>query len=63
MFADVKTRNKRPGGSSYKFFYKNYLRNMKYNVNSRCIFHIILVGILSILILSVKNKGSRVVFA
>ena len=45
------TRSKRSGGSSYKFLYKNYLQNLKYNVNSGCI----LVGFLSILILSVKN--------
>ena len=37
--------------------YKNYLQNLKYNVNSGCIFHLILVGILSILILSVENIG------
>ena len=51
------TRSKRSGGSSYKFLYKNYLQNLKYNVNGGCIFHFILVGILSILILSVKNIG------
>ena len=51
------TRNKRFDGSSYKFIYKNYLQNLKYNVNSGFIFHFILVGILSILILSVKNIG------
>ena len=39
------------------YIYKNYLQNLKYNVNSGCIFHLILVGILSILILSVKNTG------
>ena len=45
---------------SYKFLYKNYLQNLKYNVNSRYT----LVGILSILILSVKNiGGGGVVFA
>ena len=43
------------------YSYKNYL--LKYNVNSGCIFHLILVGILCILILSVKKRGSGVVFA
>ena len=38
-------------------FYKKYLENLKHNVKRVCIFHLILVGILSILILSVKNKG------
>ena len=42
---------------SYKFLYNNYLQNLKYNVNSGCIFHLILVAILSILILSVKNRN------
>ena len=32
-------------------------QNMKYNIKEACIFHLILVGILSILILSVKNRG------
>ena len=39
------------------YIYKNYLQNLKYNVNSGCIFHLILIGILSILILSVKDRG------
>ena len=34
-----------------------YLQNLKYNVKGACIFHLILVDILSILILSVKNRG------
>ena len=38
-------------------FYKSYLQNLKYNVKSGCIFHLILVGILSISLLSIKNKG------
>ena len=37
-------------------FYKKYLQNLKYSVKRECIFHLILVGILSILILSVKNR-------
>ena len=63
LLNDVKTsiykaaRNKRFDGSYYKFLYKNYLQNLKLNVNSGFIFHFILVGILSILILSVKNIG------
>ena len=38
------------------YIYKNYLQNLKYNVNSGCIFHLILIGILSILTLSVKDE-------
>ena len=38
-------------------FYKKYLQNLKYNVKRACIFHLILVGIPSSLILSVKNRG------
>ena len=37
-------------------FYKRYLQNLKYNVKRARIFQLILVGILSILILSVKNR-------
>ena len=36
MSADVNTSMKQKikiGGSSYKFLYKNYLQNLKYNVN------------------------------
>ena len=36
---------------------KKYLQNFKYNVKRVYIFHLILVGIPSILILSVKNTG------
>ena len=39
-------------------FYKKYFQNLKYNVKRACIFHLILVGVLSIfMILSVKNMG------
>ena len=37
-------------------FYKKYLENLKYNVKKVCSLHLIFVGILSILILSVKNR-------
>ena len=45
---------------SYEFFwfyFKRYLENLKYNVKRACMFHLILFGILSILIFSVKNRG------
>ena len=38
-------------------FYKRYLQNLKYNVKRVCILRLILFGILSILILSVKYRG------
>ena len=38
-------------------FYKKYLQNLKYNAKKACIFHLILVCVLSILILSIKNRG------
>ena len=38
-------------------FYKMYLQNMKDSVKRACIFHLILVGILSILIVFVKNMS------
>ena len=41
---------------SYKFYNKD-LQNLKYSVKRACIFHLISVGILSILIFSVKNRG------
>ena len=37
-------------------FYKKYLQNLKYSVKRAYIFYLILVGILSILILFVKNR-------
>ena len=36
-------------------FHKKYLQNLKYNVEQMCIFHLILLGIPSNLILSIKN--------
>ena len=36
---------------------KKFLQNFKYIVNRECIFHLILVGIRSTLILSIKNRG------
>ena len=38
---------------------KKYLQNLKYNVNRGCIFHLILGGIPSTLILPIKNRGIR----
>ena len=40
-----------------KIFYKKYLQNMKDSVKRACIFHLILIGILSILIVFVKNRS------
>ena len=52
----IKTRDKRSGGCRHLAnFYKNYLQNLKYNVKKECIFHLIVIGILSILILSFKK--------
>ena len=42
---------------------KEYFQNMKYNVKGTCIFQFILVGVLPILILSVKNRGGWFFFA
>ena len=39
------------------FIRSTYIQNLKYNVKTVCIFHLILVDILSILLLSVKNRG------
>ena len=36
---------------------KKFLQNLKYIVNRECIFHLILVGIRSTLILFIKNRG------
>ena len=38
-------------------FFKKSLQKFKYNVKKVCIFQLILVGIPSILILSIKNRG------
>ena len=43
--------------------YKSYLQNLKYNVKSGCIFHLILVGFLSISILYIIRPQSIVWFA
>ena len=50
------TKSKISGGLYLTSFYKN-VQNLKYNIKGACMFHLILVGILSILILSVKNRG------
>ena len=36
-------------------FYKKYFENLKYHVKRTCIFHLILVGVLSTFILYVKT--------
>ena len=41
-----------------RIFRKIYLQNLKYNVKSGSIFNLILVGVPSSLILSIKNIGS-----
>ena len=43
-------------------FNKEYLQNLKYNVKRACIFHLILLGIPSSLILSVKSSGFAVFY-
>ena len=56
--ADVKAnKNKRIWWLYLTNFYKKYLQNLKYIVKKVFIFHLILVGILSILPLSIKNRG------
>ena len=63
MSADVKTSVKQQEIKDLLvhltnfYIYKNYLQNLKCSINSWCIFHLILIGILSILILSVKDRG------
>ena len=42
-------------------FYKKYPQDLKYNIKKGMYFHLILVGILSILLLSVKNMGELLV--
>ena len=39
-------------------FYKKYLQNLRYNIKQSCIFHLILLGNSSNLILSFKNRGN-----
>ena len=51
------TKSKISGGLYLTSLYKMYVQNLKYNIKGACMFHLILVGILSILILSVKNRG------
>ena len=63
MFADVKARIKQEINDMVAHltnFNKKYLQNLKYNVKRGCIFHLILVVILLILILSVKNWEVKV---
>ena len=50
------TRNKRSGGFSYKFS-QAVPSKLEVNKKRRCIFHSILVGIPSILILSIGGGG------
>ena len=61
--ADVKARIKQEINDMVAHltnFNKKYLQNLKYNVKRGCIFHLILVVILLILILSVKNWEVKV---
>ena len=59
----IKTRYKRSGCCIYLTnFYKKQLQTLKCNLKRACIFYLILVGILSILILSVRT-GVTVFFA
>ena len=53
---DAKKRNKRTGSCILKLFKEVPSQNLKYNVKQACIFNLILVGIPSSLILSVKNR-------
>ena len=53
------TKSKISGGLYVTSFYNMHVQNLKYNIKGACMFHLILVGILSILILSVKNRGGR----
>ena len=50
------TKSKISEGLYLKSFYNMYVQNLKYNIKGACMFHLILVGILSILILSIKNN-------
>ena len=43
-------------------FNKKYIQNLKYSVKRACIFHLILLGIPSSLILSVKSSGCTVFY-
>ena len=43
-------------------FNKKYLQNLKYNVKRTCIFHLILLGFPSSMILSVKSSGCAVFY-
>ena len=45
-------------GLCISFNFGKYLQNVKYNVKQVCVFHLILVGISSSLILPVKNVGN-----
>ena len=51
------TKSKISGGLYVTKFYNMYVQNLKYNIKGACMFHLILVGILSILIFSVKSRG------
>ena len=51
------TKGKISWGLYVTSFYNMYVQNLKYSIKGACMFHLILVGVLSILILSVKNRG------
>ena len=62
IYADVKSNIKQEIKDLVQWlhlinYYKKHLQNFKYNVKRVCSFHLILVGIPSIFILSVKNRG------
>ena len=57
MSADVKANIKQEIKDLVAYLTKEYLQNLKYNIKRGCIFHLILVGIPFVLILSVNNRG------
>ena len=56
------TRNKRTSSCILYLFTEVTSQNLKYIVKQACIFNLILIGIPSSLILSVKNRGWRVFY-
>ena len=59
MSADVRQKEIKDLLTYLTILCKTYLQNLKYNVNRGCIFHLILGGIPSTLILPIKNRGVR----
>ena len=61
-YKNIETKSKRTCSCILYFFTEVLSQNLKYNVKQACMVNLILVGIQSSLILSIKNRGCKVFY-